>query len=47
MGEIFVFSWFGGKKLDELMAIKETEWNKLTEEQRKELDRAIAMQEGN
>lgn len=47
MGQMFIFQWFGGKKLDELMAIKETEWNKLTEEQRKELDRAIAMQEGN
>ena len=47
MGANFVLHWFGGKKLDELMAIKETEWNKLTEEQRKELDRAIAMQEGN
>ena len=46
MGMSFAFQWFGGKKLDELMAIKETEWNKLTEEQRKELDRAIAMQEG-
>ena len=47
MGQMFAFQWFGGKKLDELMAIKETEWNKLTKEQQDELERAIAMQEGN
>lgn len=46
MGERFVLHWFGDRKLDELMAIKETEWNNLTKEQQDELERAIAMQEG-
>ena len=43
MGERYAFQWFGGKKLDELKAIKETEWDSLTDEQREELDKVIAL----
>ena len=45
-GRQIFLSWFGGKKLDELYAIKEKEWDSLTEEQREELDKVIALKEG-
>lgn len=46
MGDRYFLAWFGGKKLDELYAIKEKEWDSLTEEQREELDKVIALKEG-
>ena len=44
MGESFWFQWFG-KPLSELYAIKETQWNELTDEQKIDLDRLIAKKE--
>ena len=44
MGEGFWFQWFG-KSLDELKAIKETQWHILTDEQKVALDKLIAQKE--
>lgn len=46
MGDRYFLAWFGGKKLEELKAIKEKEWDNLTEEERTELDKIIALKEG-
>ena len=46
MGERLGLSWFARKSLDELYEIKEKEWNKMSEEARKELLEAIALKEG-
>ena len=44
MGEMFVFLWFK-KTVDELKAIRETEYDLLTPEQRKQLDEIIKQKE--
>ena len=45
MGQSYFFQWFGGMKLHELYAIKETQWDTLTQEQRTELEFAISRRE--
>ena len=44
MGEKFVLLWFK-KTVDELKAIRETEYDLLTPEQRKQLDEIIKQKE--
>lgn len=46
MGFNNVFSWFERKSLDELYEIKEKEWDKLNEQKRECLLKAIAKKEG-
>lgn len=45
MGRDYWISWFGGKELDELYAIKETEWANLSEQKREALLKAIEVKE--
>lgn len=46
MGFNTVFAWFERKSLDELYEIKEKEWDKLNEQKRECLLKAIAKKEG-
>ena len=46
MGEIFWLSWFERKSLDELYAFKEEKWDTLSDNQKKDLEKAIALKEG-
>ena len=46
MGDMFIISWFERKSLDELYEIKEKEWDKMSEQKRECLLKAIANKEG-